>query len=191
MACICNPNGPFERNGHTATCNRLARKIDTGLLKPPKKKAVISKVGKNNLSECSSGQKVTDEQIRQRRAQAYSKLSQQLLLKYPDGNIPCEGCGNIANGHAHIIPQARCKVLRLTELIWDLQNFFPSCNECNTSLENPKGEGWKKLNNLERCMKFIEQNDPQLFVKFSLNRISKYKELTEFEKSEYEQNILT
>lgn len=33
MSCICEPGQLKERNGHTATCNRLSRKLDTDLAK--------------------------------------------------------------------------------------------------------------------------------------------------------------
>lgn len=42
--CDClNEGKPLERNGHTASCNRLTRKLQTESLKPPKTKKPIAK----------------------------------------------------------------------------------------------------------------------------------------------------
>lgn len=109
----------------------------------------------------STGEAFTQSQIDRKRSEAYR-------AKHQDNPVLwCLGCGKVANCNAHIIPQARCKQLRKTELIWHWGNFFPSCFMCNSAIENPKGEAWKKLNNIETCLKFIELNDSELYAKFT------------------------
>jgi len=116
-----------------------------------------------NMAYCSNGERVSQNTIiaryREARIRKYS---------YPN-NLRCEGCGQPCNGSAHIIAQARCKILHKTELIWNPDNFFPACIKCNQSLENPKGQDWKKMRNIEKCLNFIEIHDAELFMKFSLN----------------------
>lgn len=101
------------------------------------------------------------------------------LIAVTNKSINCDGCmTEIAQGHAHIIPQARCKVIGKTELIWNTDNIFLSCHKCNSAIENPKGQEWKKLKNIDKCLKFIAQHDPELFVKFKLNAVIKQQQPT-------------
>lgn len=112
---------------------------------------------------CSNGDRVSDAQAKRRYADArYKKYSASI-------GWACEGCGDPATCSAHIIAQARCKVLHKTELIWNPANFFPSCYKCNAAIENPKGEAWKTLKNRDYCLEFIEKHDAELFSKFVLN----------------------
>lgn len=111
---------------------------------------------------CSDGTRVTQAMIDK-------KYLQSRINRYSDHVPYCWGCGEAAQGNAHIIAQARCKVLHKTELIWDTRNYFPACNACNSAIENPKGEEWKNLKNIDYCLKWIKQEDPELFTKFSLN----------------------
>lgn len=113
-----------------------------------------------NKYECSNGEKVTQRMIDRNRSEAYRKEHEENPTYW------CEGCGQLAQCHAHIIPQARCKSIRKTELIWDPKNWFQSCFKCNSAIENPKGEAWKKLKNIDRCIQFIYDHDPELFFKF-------------------------
>lgn len=89
--------------------------------------------------------------------------------------VVCEGCGNhfvfrnLQISHAHIIPQARCKAIGKTELIWCRQNWFYGCLDCNAAIENPKGSEWKTLKNIHECMEFIREHDGELFQKFLNN----------------------
>lgn len=116
-----------------------------------------------NLSYCSDGSRVSQTSIVSRYQAARRK-------RYSDsGTLSCHGCGSMCNGSAHIIAQARCKVLHKTELIWDTRNFFPACSQCNLAIENPKGEAWKSLRNIEYCLSWIEQNDTELYNKFLVN----------------------
>lgn len=116
---------------------------------------------------CSDGTSVTQSQIDSKRSAAYKKTySQQKLL--------CLGCGSVAQGSAHIISQARCKQIHKTELIWKLDNnkpinFFPACHNCNSAIENPKGQQWKDLNNIDYCLEVLKTYDQELYNKFIVN----------------------
>jgi len=116
---------------------------------------------------CSDGSKVTQAQIDRRRSEAYR-------IKYQDNPNPiCEGFGKErAQGTAHIIPQARCKQIGKTELIWDTANMFPATHEANQAIENPKGTAWKQLKNLDYCLEYIFKHDRELWMKFTLNAIN-------------------
>ena len=116
------------------------------------------------MAYCSDGSRVTQTQINARYYEARKERYSGAIA------YRCHGCGQACNGSAHIIPQARCKVLHKTELIWDKANFFPACNSCNMALENPKGKKWKSLDNIQYCLDYLEKNDPELFMKFSLNK---------------------
>src|SRR5688572_25363788 len=144
-----------ERSGKCATHARLERKVKEQALKPKKKPARIAKVGTKSLFECSDGSKVTEAQIHRFLTEAYAKFKSEWSFPM---RIICWGCGQKADGHAHIIAKARCRVIHKTELIWNQNNFFPACHACNMALENPKGQEWKKLKNIDKCLKFIEQN---------------------------------
>lgn len=125
-------------------------------LKPKKKRA--------NLSLCSDLTMVSQDEINTKRAEAYR-------VAYGDkGRQACRGCHEeLAQGSAHSIPQARCKQIHKTELIWDVDNFWPACNKCNAIAENPKGNGWKKLKNKQQILRFIARHDHELYMKFMVN----------------------
>lgn len=108
----------------------------------------------------SDGVAYTQRQIDRKRSEAYIREHECGVTFW------CEGCGQLAQCHAHIIPQARCKQIRKTELIWNKNNWFKSCFRCNASIENPKGEAWKSLKNIQTCLQFIQQHDQELFQKF-------------------------
>lgn len=113
-----------------------------------------------NHYNCSDGRKLTAGTIKSYLNKAYHK-------KYRGEPYPrCEGCGDEAQCSAHIIAQARCKQLGKTELIWNPSNFFPSCYLCNRAIENPKGKAWRELRNIQTCLEFIKQHDPELYTKF-------------------------
>lgn len=113
-----------------------------------------------NYSQTSTGERLTDAQIKQRYLASRKN-------KY-EGSIAhrCEGCGATATCSAHIIPQARLKQLHKAELIYNPKAYFPSCYKCNSAIENPKGQEWKELKNIDRCLFFILQHDPELHSKF-------------------------
>jgi hypothetical protein len=98
-----------------------------------------------------------------------TKYSKSLHKRY--AGLPaqkCQGCGEPATCTAHIIAKARLKVIGKEHLISDPRASFPSCYACNTAIENPKGQEWKGLANIEECLAFIEQHDKELFAKFTV-----------------------
>ncbi len=129
----------------------------------PKRKG-IRPVSLTNTSLCSNGERVTNGQIKSRLSEAYK------LKRAKQQTTHCEGFeGKGAAGFAHIIAQARCKQIGKTELIWDLDNFFPASFEANAAIENPKGvETWIKLKNIDHCLEFIRLHDEELSMKFSV-----------------------
>ncbi len=134
------------------------------------KKTPISKNPKDwkNTFNCSDGTKVTQTQINNRLTRSYKRNA------YIE-STSCLGCGNPAQGHAHIIAQARCKRIGKTELIWNPANYFEACNACNLAIENPKGKDWRYLKNIDHCLLFIKEHDPQLFTKFELSAVNQEK----------------
>ena len=115
-----------------------------------------------NKSFDSDGNAYTQRDIDRKRSEAYRD-------KYEsDPVFWCESCGQRAQCQAHTIPQARCKHLNKTELIWHHGNFWPSCFKCNTAWENPKGEAWKKSKNKDKNLEFIRLHDQELYAKFTI-----------------------
>jgi hypothetical protein len=168
MTCDCIESGkPLERNGHTGTCNRLTRKQLAAENKPIKATKPIAKVGKSNTFECSDGTRVTQTDIVFMRRAAYD------LMDAENHGVPiCEGCGKgtfMEGTHAHIIPQARCKDIGKTDLIWERKNLFRGCFDCNSAIESPKGHAWKSLKNAQKCLDFIKIHDSELYQKFMVN----------------------
>jgi hypothetical protein len=108
---------------------------------------------------CSDGSRVSQTTIDKRRSDTYKRL-------YYGESPRCKGCGTRATCSAHIIAQARCKVLHLTELCWNPINIFPACYKCNAAIENPKGSDWKELLNIEECLEVIKKYDLELYNKF-------------------------
>ena len=43
---------------------------------------------------------------------------------------------------------------------------FAATHESNRAIENTKGEAWKKLKNIDRCLSFIKKHDIILYNKF-------------------------
>jgi hypothetical protein len=131
---------------------------------PGRKASGKTKGTKSKISYyCSDGAKVTQEEINKNRSESYK-------IAYGDkGRQVCKGCEErLAEASAHSIPQARCKQIHKTELIWDLENFWPACHYCNRKAENPKSESWKELKNKDQILNFIEKHDKELFSKFKL-----------------------
>lgn len=79
----------------------------------------------------------------------------------------CEGCG-VKPGvcTAHIIPKAICKTLHITSLIWNPENWFRSCIDCNGIAENPSSEDIKKLLNYDRIVEVTKKYDNERYLKF-------------------------
>lgn len=162
MDCICQPDSIKERNGHQASCNRYNRKLETDSQKAEQKKAAkpkrIDKVGTKNTFKCSDGMNVTQHDINDLRHQMYEVLSR-------SSSAFCKGCGDWAQGWAHIVPQSRCKKLGKTELIWSPENVFEACHSCNSIAENVSSSGITKLNNFQRIKAVLELHDPERFAK--------------------------
>src|SRR5689334_15148630 len=175
--CECGNPSRKVTGGPCASCERKGRKDieserkyqekrQTALSVPGKKRQAAKRQTDHNTFLCSDGTRVTQSQIDHNRSVAYK-------LKYPVQEATCHGCWmRKANGSAHSIPQARCKHLGKTELIWHPDNFWPGCLICNLAAENPKGERWKKLLIKDEMLAFIEKHDHELFMKFSLNQIA-------------------
>lgn len=167
----CTNTPENHETGLCATHGRLARKAETNALKEPKKLKPIKKVGTKQLFECSDGMKVTQQEIKTLLFYCYEKM-----LRADIGNratlFHCEGCGNFSHPiyHAHIVPQARCKQLRKTELIWNSQNIFFSCNTCNSIAENVSSQSFTKLLNFERLKAYLELHDPERASKISYSQ---------------------
>jgi hypothetical protein len=105
-----------------------------------------------------------------RQAAINQKYSGSLRERYQDAPKQiCAGCGEPATCTAHIIAKSRLKLIGKPELIWSVKASFPSCHACNLAIENPKGQDWKSLANIEECLAFIEQHDPELHRKFMVN----------------------
>lgn len=118
---------------------------------------------KPNTFLCSDGTRVTQDEIDRKRSEAYRK-------KYPTQTQHCHGCWKReAHGSGHIIAQQECKRIGKADLCWHLDNIFPACLFCNLAIENPKGENWKKLNDIRLMLDFIFEHDQELFQKFRVN----------------------
>lgn len=111
----------------------------------------------------SEGNAWTQRQIDTKRSWAYRNKQQD------NPEYWCAGCGARCQCNAHILAQSRCKHLGKTELIWNPDNFFASCYKCNLAIENPKGQAWKNLKNIDSCLSFIKKHDPELYLKFTLS----------------------
>lgn len=137
---------------------KRAQQLKKAKEKSQKPKARISKnpADWSNTFLCSDGTRVTQAEINEMLKQTYAEID----------DCFCEGCGEVGNSHAHIIAQARCKQLGKTELIWDRDNIFWSDFKCNAAIENPKGEAWKILRNIDQCIQFIYEHDKELYFKF-------------------------
>lgn len=106
----------------------------------------------------STGERVSEATIKKRLSDAYKN--------WYSGGVPnCAGCGNRAIETSHIIAKARCKVLKLTDLIWMRSNTFPSCRSCHLIWENYKSGEVKGLINYEDCMNFLKKYDMDGFLK--------------------------
>lgn len=111
-----------------------------------------------NHYHTSTGERLTQDQINYRLGVMYHNAD---VDRLGESNL-CEGCEQRpAEGHAHIIPQARCKQLRKTELIWDRNNIFNSCHSCNSIAENVSSNAITELKNYDRIKEFMTIHDPE------------------------------
>lgn len=107
-----------------------------------------------NKYYCSDGSAVSQSTIDRRRSEAYRE--------YYGGEAhpTCKGCGNRAEGTAHILSQARCKILGMTELIWSPANWFPACHRCNSLWESNY-----PILNWGECMEYLRTVDEEGYNK--------------------------
>lgn len=110
-----------------------------------------------NRYRCSSGETVTQSTIDKRRSDTYREM-------YSDNPMPqCSGCEVRAQGSAHILPQARCKQLGLTELCWSPINIVPTCHSCNSRMENISSKEIRELRNIDRILSVYKRYDPERY----------------------------
>lgn len=103
----------------------------------------------------STGETVSQATINKRRAEAYRAAEYNEYF----GVRSCAGCGGEAQGHAHTVAQARCKILHKTDWIWAEWNFWPACHDCNSAFEAFKGDKCKKLRNYDQLLEVLHERD--------------------------------
>lgn len=113
----------------------------------------------SNKYKCSNGESVSQSAIDARRSKAYKE--------YYGGEAhpSCKGCGNRAEGTAHIVPQKICKSEGITEYCWLTINFLPACHKCNNIIENYKSEEFKKLMCYDRVLEVTQKILPSRYLK--------------------------
>jgi len=116
-----------------------------------------TKTKHQNAYKCSSGATITESQIQVLLSKSYREQGNQAEL--------CKGCGKQAINHAHIIAKARCKVLSITELIWNPINYFPACKDCHDATEAISNGKWALLNNAEHMLGLAAEYDLEKYVK--------------------------
>lgn len=108
-----------------------------------------------NKYDCSDGSQVTQQQIDRNRAKAYS-------LRYAGALAVCECCGQRATESSHIVAQSRCsKILHRADLVWNPENFFPSCRSCHCRWHDND----TTLPGYDRYMEVVERLDPEGYRK--------------------------
>jgi hypothetical protein len=114
-----------------------------------------------NYYNTSSGERVSEATIKQRRSRAYRQL-------YEGETHPMCGCGKRAEGTLHLYPQALCKSSGQTEYIWNPINLRPACHSCNSRCENVDAvapEDWF----YEDLLRVTEMLDQSRYQKILLN----------------------
>jgi hypothetical protein len=125
-----------------------------------KKQYSITKVSSKPKCRCSDGSMVSQVEIKRKTAETYDKIGQ-------DRAKFCQGCGrwDVPLSHSHIIPQARCKVLGKTELIWDKDNIHYHCfndsSSCHLKWETGNPVELIKMLDLEENIFYLEKHDPE------------------------------
>lgn len=88
MTCICEPSDIKERNGHSSSCNRYNRKLETDSRKAAQKKASQKQIAK-----------VSDKMALA--LKEYAKKKAAHLAAHPDCQIKLIGCTNRNNTVHH------------------------------------------------------------------------------------------
>ena len=114
----------------------------------------------------SSGERVSQTVVDQRISQAYKKLYAGL------GAQVCHGCGQQAQGTAHIVPKAVCKQEGITEYCWLPINMFPACHRCNAVAENFKSDSFLKLKNVLTVIEVTRAICPSRYAKMEAEGIT-------------------
>jgi hypothetical protein len=148
--CIDCGNPRIEANDRCASCNHRQRRLAREEAKPIKT---------YKIPKASPKQHAINAKYSKSLKERYQEAPKQI----------CAGCGEPATCTAHIIAKSRLKVIGRPELIHHPKASFPSCYACNTAIENPKGQAWKGLANIEECLEFIKQHDTELHRKFMVN----------------------
>lgn len=128
--------------------------------KPTKSLRKKKTVKHKNTFLTSDGEKVTQDQIKQRLTASYRE-------KHAGNPEPaCEGCGQgKADDNSHIISQRRLKQIGKSELIWDPNAYCSYCRECHTIWESNKSGEWTKLNNAMYALEFLKEHDGETYIK--------------------------
>lgn len=157
--CIDCGSTKIEANGLCAVCASRRRKEERLDKQNALKKPSFLQRAQKPIAKTSPKQQAINR-----------TYSQSLKKRYQDApKQKCAGCGEPATCTAHIIAKSRLKLLGRPELISDPRASFPSCYACNLAIENPKGQGWKGMANIDECLEFIKKNDPELHRKFMVN----------------------
>ncbi len=86
----------------------------------------------------------------------------------------CEGCGRGDKplSHSHTISRYRCKQIGKPELIYDKRDIemmcFGTSASCHEIWEGAPMRDKMKLNNFDKMMLLIEEEDPEKFASMSL-----------------------
>lgn len=98
----------------------------------------------------SSGEAVSEATIKKRLRDAY---------KWAMPKYVCECCGkNRTDDHDHTLPQAKCKQLHKTELIWDEENWSYSCRTCHNIWESYKSGIFQTHKNVVKRMLYLKKH---------------------------------
>lgn len=109
---------------------------------------------------CSDGSRITEASIHQ-------KYSVAIRMKHVGQSwFTCQACLSAkAVDNSHIIAKSRLKQLHKTELIWHPNSFFDACRRCHGIWEDYKSGEWILFKNVEQCLKFLKEHDPEGYQK--------------------------
>lgn len=113
MICTCEPDTLKERNGHSASCNRYNRKLETDTRKQANKKASLKQV-----------KKVSDKMAIE--LKIYEKKKKAHLKAHPDCQVKLVGCTNQNNVVHH--SEKRGKNLN------NEATFLTACDHCHKQI---------------------------------------------------------